>query len=365
MLKHVVGFSGGIDSQACADWVLENFPKEDVILMNSNAGGNEHPLTTEHVEWYSANVHPVVLVEPIVADMDGREREEVERRGLKPTDPLTFDLLASLKKCWPTGLQQFCTTHLKLEPQRRWIREHLSDVAYIRYSGVRRDESERRKDTPRLSWDKYFDCELVCPLVEWTKEQCFAFVQGRGERINPLYMMGFSRVGCSPCVNSSYIRKYDGLCLDCWNAGVSELKDAADELARIRDIMRLVLGDVECEACRPIPKKTCPSCSGTGRRAVVDGLSVEDAVRRVVAERDAARAAVAWQPIETAPKDGTWVVLFTAEGGVQCGYWGATYFGSDHSWIQYGHRSDYEEVEGIPTHWMPLPPPPSNEEPKR
>lgn len=203
MLKHVVGFSGGIDSQACADWVLENFPKEDVILMNSNAGGNEHPLTTEHVEWYSANVHPVVLVEPIVADMDGREREEIERRGLKPTDPLTFDLLASLKKCWPTGLQQFCTTHLKLEPQRRWIREHLSDVAYIRYSGVRRDESERRKNTPRLSWDKYFDCELVCPLAEWTKEECFAFVQGRGERINPLYMMGFSRVGCAPCVNST------------------------------------------------------------------------------------------------------------------------------------------------------------------
>lgn len=50
LTKHVVGFSGGIDSQACAGWVLDHFPHEDVILMNSDAGGNEHPLTTEHIE---------------------------------------------------------------------------------------------------------------------------------------------------------------------------------------------------------------------------------------------------------------------------------------------------------------------------
>lgn len=49
-MKHIVGFSGGIDSQACARWVLNRFPKEDVILTNSDAGGNEHPLTTEFVQ---------------------------------------------------------------------------------------------------------------------------------------------------------------------------------------------------------------------------------------------------------------------------------------------------------------------------
>ena len=59
-MKHVVGFSGGIDSQACALWVRNRFPREDVILLNSDAGGNEHPLTVEFVERYSATVHPVV-----------------------------------------------------------------------------------------------------------------------------------------------------------------------------------------------------------------------------------------------------------------------------------------------------------------
>lgn len=55
-MKHIVGFSGGIDSQACARWVLNRFPKEDVILLNSDAGANEHPARGAQGlwEWSSA-----------------------------------------------------------------------------------------------------------------------------------------------------------------------------------------------------------------------------------------------------------------------------------------------------------------------
>ncbi len=30
----------------------------------------------------------------------------------------------------------------------------------------------------------------------------FAYLKERGEEINPLYRLGFSRVGCAPCINS-------------------------------------------------------------------------------------------------------------------------------------------------------------------
>ena len=69
-----------------------------------------------------------------------------------------------------------------------------------------------------------------------------------------------------------------------------------------------------------------------------------------------------WQPIETAPKDGQWLILYTLIGGVQCGYWGGTYFGRDPDWIQYAHRGDLEPIDGVPTHWMPLPEPPGKGE---
>jgi 3'-phosphoadenosine 5'-phosphosulfate sulfotransferase (PAPS reductase)/FAD synthetase len=208
-LKHVVGFSGGIDSQACARWVLNRFPAEDVILLNSDAGGNEHPLTTEFVEWYSANVHPVVMVTPIIADLGGRGSRpgaiKDRRNEFAETDQLTFDRLAYVKGMFPMRKAQFCTEHLKLAPAHRWMKENLRDagLTWRRYAGVRRDESQGRKYRKPLEWDDYFLCELHLPIVDWTKQMAFDYVQAHGEKINERYTLGFGRVGCAPCINSN------------------------------------------------------------------------------------------------------------------------------------------------------------------
>lgn len=211
-MKHIVGFSGGIDSQACADLVLERFGSTDTLIVNSDAGGNEDPLTTAHVAWYSANVHPVIMLSPVIADLAGvgtRSGQARQRRGqYADSDPLTFDTLAYIKGRFPSKTAQFCTSFLKLAPQRRWQEETFgvsgafAGEDYERYTGVRRDESEDRKDAPVRFWDEYFDCWLNQPLVNWTKQQCFDYVKSRGEQVNPLYTLGFSRVGCAPCVNS-------------------------------------------------------------------------------------------------------------------------------------------------------------------
>ena len=31
---------------------------------------------------------------------------------------------------------------------------------------------------------------------------CFDYVRAHGEQVNPLYSLGFMRVGCAPCINS-------------------------------------------------------------------------------------------------------------------------------------------------------------------
>lgn len=207
-MKHIVGFSGGIDSQACARWVLNRFPKEDVILMNSDAGRNEHPLTTEFVEHYSKTVHPVVTVTAIVADLwktDGF----AERRGYDGSAPLDFPTMMEIKKRPPSRKVQFCTTILKLAPQKRWMAEAFGPTGmyagqeFARYTGVRRDESVNRANAEYLLWDDMYDCWLYAPLVDWPKQWCFDYVARYGESVNPLYTMGFGRVGCSPCINSN------------------------------------------------------------------------------------------------------------------------------------------------------------------
>lgn len=204
-LKHVVGFSGGIDSQACARWVLNRYPPEDVILLNSDVGGHEHPITTQFIADYSRDVHPVEVITPIVADMRGRKKGRIEELGLKPNDPLTFEQLGLIVGMWPSSKFQFCTEFLKLAPSHRWIEENIRGKGYkwVRYAGVRREESRRRQSKKAIEWDDYFGCELHHPIMDWTKQMCFDYVKYHGEQVNELYTLGFNRVGCAPCINSN------------------------------------------------------------------------------------------------------------------------------------------------------------------
>src|SRR6185437_2826021 len=220
-VKHIVGFSGGADSQATALWVRERFPAEDIILCNADPGGNESPITTEFIRHYSETVFPVTVISPQVFDMAGRAKGEIEKRGLAPTDPLSFELMASLKGFFPSTKARFCTTHLKLEPMRRWCYENgakgintsglygpephvegfLSN-GYERYAGVRRDESFARSEVDEREFDDYFMCWLNRPIASWTKAQVFDYLVEHGESFNPLYLLGFGRVGCMPCINA-------------------------------------------------------------------------------------------------------------------------------------------------------------------
>ena len=207
-MKHIVGFSGGIDSQAVAGLILDKYGPDDTILTNSNAGGNEDPLTDMWVQWYHENVHPVIRCNAVVSDM-WKTTGFAEKRGFQSEEILTFTKMILVKGRPPSRKAQFCTEILKLRPQARWTFEQFGvggqyeNEEYVRYTGLRREESEARKDTPDQGWDAYFDCEVIHPIAAWKKQQCFDFVLARGEKINPLYLLGFNRVGCAPCINSS------------------------------------------------------------------------------------------------------------------------------------------------------------------
>ena len=67
-----------------------------------------------------------------------------------------------------------------------------------------------------------------------------------------------------------------------------------------------------------------------------------------------------WMPIETAPKDGAWVLVWSAEEGVEMRLWheGRGAFTGWHD--AYSVREDPCKDNTVnPTHWMPLPAPPA------
>ena len=66
-----------------------------------------------------------------------------------------------------------------------------------------------------------------------------------------------------------------------------------------------------------------------------------------------------WQSIETAPKDGTEVLLL--EGWyISHAQWRSVYSGGKQAWVVCGTDGTCAEYVDKPTHWMPIP-----EEPKR
>ncbi len=204
MVKHILGFSGGIDSQAAAGVLLDHYGHDDVIFLNSDAGGNEDALTTEHVEWYSANVHPVIPTNAIYADV-WETPGFAETKGFDSNAALSFEALLGIKRRPVASAARYCTAILKLKPQRRWIQENFGPTGqfagldFERYTGVRRDESASRANTPDREFDDFFNCYLNHIIAAWPKQRCFDFIQARGERVNELYRMGFNRVGCAPC----------------------------------------------------------------------------------------------------------------------------------------------------------------------
>ena len=61
-----------------------------------------------------------------------------------------------------------------------------------------------------------------------------------------------------------------------------------------------------------------------------------------------------WQPIETAPKDGTHVLMYR-DLCIAEAWWQLDVFGKYYEWG--GHGWSYPEWDQ-PTHWMPKPAPP-------
>ena len=70
-----------------------------------------------------------------------------------------------------------------------------------------------------------------------------------------------------------------------------------------------------------------------------------------------------WQPIETAPKDGTPILGFMPDAAIQWQIMPIEMldFGDDDGpeWFQ-ADRDDGRALDVEPTHWMPLPHPPSD-----
>jgi phosphoadenosine phosphosulfate reductase len=103
--------------------------------------------------------------------------EQVERYG------------EALRSCKPDR----CCQIRKVEPQKRFLADY---DAWI--TGIRRDQTLQRANTPVLGWEKRFGVVKVSPLAAWGSDPVEEYVREHDVPLNPLLDMGYRSIGCEP-----------------------------------------------------------------------------------------------------------------------------------------------------------------------
>jgi len=67
------------------------------------------------------------------------------------------------------------------------------------FTGVRRDQSASRADTPKLGWDDRHELWKASPLADWTDDDVWAYIRERELPVNPLHERGYASIGCTHC----------------------------------------------------------------------------------------------------------------------------------------------------------------------
>lgn len=234
---HVVSVSSGKDSQATMLLAIARCGVENCRFVFADTG-NEDRAVFDHLDYLRAALD--VRIDVLRADFseqiaakrmfiarDRRVRKRLvtkrdksgnviersvqtvrwtnkaKRRALSVLHPTgnPFLDLCLWKGRFPSRKAQFCTQELKtvllVEYQMA-----LVDQGYgaISWQGVRRDESENRRDAKLMErvGQRHW---IFRPIVEWTAQQTVDYVRSNGLQVNRLYREGFDRVGCMPCIN--------------------------------------------------------------------------------------------------------------------------------------------------------------------
>lgn len=66
-------------------------------------------------------------------------------------------------------------------------------------TGVRRDQSGARAQTPLIAWDARYSLFKLSPLANWTKDDVWNYVRANELPYNALHDAGYSSIGCTHC----------------------------------------------------------------------------------------------------------------------------------------------------------------------
>lgn len=99
----------------------------------------------------------------------------------------------------PARDKRWCCKVCKLGPAKRLINREFPDGC-LSFMGERRYESLDRARRPRVDVNPWIEQQVhAYPILDWTALDVWLYIFSRGEKYNPLYEKGFTRIGCWLC----------------------------------------------------------------------------------------------------------------------------------------------------------------------
>jgi len=169
-----VSFSGGKDSLVTLYLTLKALGSVPVLF---NDTGIELPGTREYVEEISQELS----LELIIADAGNAFHSSFEVFGPPARD------------------YRWCCKVIKLAPISSVVSK-LFPRGAVSIVGVRKYESGARARSPRVWVNKWLPKLIsASPIMDWTALDVWMYIFMRGLKVNPMYSMGFDRLGCWLC----------------------------------------------------------------------------------------------------------------------------------------------------------------------
>jgi phosphoadenosine phosphosulfate reductase len=95
-----------------------------------------------------------------------------------------------------------CCYLRKVEPLERTLKNY---DAWI--SGVRRDETNSRRNMQVVHWDERREMVKVNPIIGWSAKQVDDYIAEYGILVNPLVYDGYPSIGCATCTSRVEVGK--------------------------------------------------------------------------------------------------------------------------------------------------------------
>ncbi len=116
------------------------------------------------------------------------EASDVEKMVAEKGINLFYDSIENRKLC----------CHLrKIKPLMRATKDM---DAWI--TGLRREQAVTRKDMKIAEWDEVNGMVKINPLIDWSEQQVWDYVDQHNVPVNPLHKKGFASIGCQPCTRA-------------------------------------------------------------------------------------------------------------------------------------------------------------------